>query len=257
MPQEPEAVDLFTDVRQGAVRDVYQLFRVATVATVASFARAASRVIANSVARVMLYNRTVADEPSVPDVPVINISGGGYGMWFDLRKGDPVTLLCCDAPVRPYFETGNPVTPSTQTASQSHEFGCAVAFPGGRIASADDLPEPSPPNAEGECLVGGGDGTAAVIFRQASGAELGTVVVAAAGPVASVLLGGTDATIPVACATQTAANFMAINTTIQGLPVVPGDPGVILALKAAFNAYALALQDIADAKVRVQGPAAP
>jgi hypothetical protein len=95
-----------------------------------------------------------------------------------MREGDPAAIVCADGPVRGYFETGEAVTPGP--GSTGHDYGSAMAIPGGRISATDNPTDP--PNAEGEGLVGAADGSAAVIFRGAglpSPGEQGTVVVAA------------------------------------------------------------------------------
>lgn len=249
-------IDLKRDVVDLAVDLAKMHIRVALAGAVASFERTTSRAWVNLKARFTATNFQPTDEPQAEDLPVIHPAGDGYGFWFDMAEGDPMVVVCCDSAVRGFYESGEAVTPSI---GQSHSYGTAVSIPGGRVSSSQPGLATPPPNNAAEAVVGAGDGSASVIFRRAahplSPAELGTVVVAAAGPAASVLLGSATAAVPVACATQTAANFSAINTTIQGLPVVPGDPGVIAALKTAFLAYNAALQNVADAKARVDGPA--
>ena len=125
--------------------------------------------------------------------------------------------------------------------------------PGGRISATDNPTDP--PNAEGEAVLGAVDGSAAVIFRGAglpSPGEQGTVVVAAAGPSASLLLGSTTAAVPAACAPQVQANLDDLATRIAAWVPVPNDDGA--SLKAVFAAWQLALQDMADAKARLDGP---
>lgn len=246
-------IDLWRDVRQGAVRDIYQLFRVALAGAVSTFARETTRSTLRLMVNVVGYDLKVRAEVDAVDIPIIHPGGGGYTFAFDMRHDDPAVVVCCDGPVRGYYETGGAVTP---TIGQSHDFGCAVAFPGGRI-SATDSPT-SPPNAAGECLLGAKDGSAAVILRGAglsSVTEMGAAVIATAGPVASLLLGGTDANTPVACATQAQANLDLLGTMVAAWAPVPNDGGA--SLKAIFEAWKNALADMADAKVRVQGPAAP
>lgn len=227
-------VDLWRDVRQGAVRDVYQLFRVALAGAVSTFARETTRATLRLMVNVVGYDLKVRSEIDAVDIPVIHPGGGGYTFAFDMRAEDPSVVVCCDGPVRGYYETGGAVTP---TIGQSHDFGCAVAFPGGRI-SATDSPT-APPNGAGECLLGAKDGSAAVILRGAglsSVTELGTAVIATAGPVASLLLGGTTATLGVARLTDEVApdptwtSFaIAVAGYINGL--VPGTVVVPSALK--------------------------
>ena len=247
-------LDLERDIIDGAVRKVYQMFRVGLAVVVESFARGPSRVDATLGARFLATNLTAQDDPPVPDMPIIMPGGGGYGMHFDMAQGDLGVAIACDGPVRGLFETGDVVTPQRAVG---HDYGCAVFIPGGRVSSSIAGQTTDPPNAAGTATIGSNDSSARVEFRRAGGpsvAEQGTVVVRSAGPVASVLLGGDTAVVPVACATQAQANLVALNTMIQALPVVPGDPGVIAALKTGFGTWAAALQDMADAKARVEGP---
>jgi hypothetical protein len=241
--------------QDGAVRRIYQEFRVALVGAVKSFKRGPGRGAFDLMTRFQGMNAKPYDEPPVVDVPVIHPSGDNYGMWFDMTEKDLAVVLCCDGPVRGTFENGTAVTPGA--GAQSHTFGCAVAFPGGRVSSTET--PTAPPNDPGTGLCGGGDKTACVVYRRAGHpllpGELGTVVIHAAGPTASVKAGGDTAAIPVACAPQTDANFDLIGQIFQALPAVPGDPGIIAALKVAFGvAYTAALQATADAKLVVEGP---
>jgi hypothetical protein len=132
-----------------------------------------------------------------------------------------------------------------------------VFFPGGRVSSPTQ-PTP-PPNASGEFLVGAADGSAAVTLRRAGGPtpdELGTVVVAAAGPDASLLLGGPNAADPVACANEVQANLAALNAAIAAIATT-GNPFADLAvnaIKAAVLGWANTLQPMGDLKSRVEGP---
>ena len=165
-------------IRQ-AKRQIYQEFRVAAAGRVSSFLRGAARIVAEMMTRQITTGINPRDEPAVQDVPVIFPGGGGYGFYFDMRQGDPAVLVCADGPVRGFFETGEAVTPGA--GSTGHDYGSAVAIPGGRI-SASDSPT-APPNAEGEAVLGAVDGSAAIILRGAglpSPGEQGTVVVAAA-----------------------------------------------------------------------------
>jgi hypothetical protein len=189
-------VDLWRDVRLGAVRDVYQFFRVALAGAVFSFARETTRATLRLMVNAVGTDLKVRAEPNAVDIPVIMPGGGGYTFAFDMRQDDPAVVVCCDGPVRGYYETGGAVTP---TIGQSHDFGCAVCLPGGRI-SATDTPT-APPNNAGEAVLGAVDGSAALILRGAglpTPTETGTVIIAAAGPTASVLLGGIAATLGVA-----------------------------------------------------------
>lgn len=196
MPEPDVKVDLKDDVIAGAVRTVYQNFRVALPALAQTFARETSRAAVAFGTRWLGLDRKVYEEPPVADLPVLLPRCGGYGFYADMRAGDLGLVVACDGPVRGLYETGEPVTPQFP---QAHDFGCAVVLPGGRVSSTET--PTAPPNDAGTLLIGADDGTAAVVFRGAGlpdPAELGSVVVAAAGPTASVLLGGTAAVLGVA-----------------------------------------------------------
>lgn len=248
--------DLYDDPKRIAEAVVGQV-RVAKPGVVTSADREASRINAALKVRFIATDLSARDEPEVPDVPVIHYAGGGYGAWMDMRPDDPVVVACCDGPVRPFYETGSTVTP---IVGQGHDFGCAVAHPGGRV-SATEQPTP-PPNAAGEFLVGAADGSAAVVYRGAglpSDTEVGTVVVQAAGPSASLLLGSASAAFPPALADFVQANLAALNTAVQAIPPT-GNPitdPLLTAIKGAVLGWSQALQDMADAKVRMDGPATP
>ena len=248
-------IDLERDVQAGAVRKIYQDFRVALVGAVKTFKRSTSRAVLDLMTRFEGTDGKPHDDPPAIDVPVIHQSGDGYGFWHDVTEKDLAVVLCCDGPVRGVFESGTAVTPGA--GSQSHTYGCAVAFSGGRVSNSETPTDP--PNDPGTGLCGGGDKTACVVYRRAGHpllpGELGTVIINAAGPSASIKAGSDAAAIPVACAPQTDANFDLIGQIFQGLPAVPGDPGIIAALKVAFGvAYTAALQPTGDAKLVVEGP---
>jgi hypothetical protein len=243
--------DLYDDPR----RIAEEVVRALRVALVTAIARDPSRITAELMVRFVATDLQAREEPPVQDVPIVHYAGGGYGCWMDMRVDDPAVVLCCDGPVRPFYETGAAVTP---LVGQGHDYGSAVAFPGGRV-SATDQPT-TPPNAAGEFLVGAADGSAAVVCRGAgitSPAEAGTVVVQAAGTSASLLLGSTTASFPPALASLVDANISALNSAIQGIPPT-GNPitqPLLTALQAAVLAWFTALQDTADAKARFDGPA--
>ena len=232
---DPVVVDLPT-LPQIAVDRIYQDFRVALPAEALAYVRDTSRVQAVPQVRFMLFNRKLTIDPTIPGVPVVHYAGGGYGCWFDLADGDPMVTLACDGPVTGYYDTGQPTVPGG--ASGSHTLGSSVAFPGGRISSPTS-PTP-PPNVAGECLVGAADGSASVLLRRAGGptpAELGTVVVAAANPVAGVLLGASDATLGVvrigdgvAPTVDMTAFIVAVAGVINGIAPGTISPAVIASL---------------------------
>lgn len=189
-------VDLYDDVVLLAVKIVRQTFRVALPGIVQNFARDTTRVAVAFGTRFRDMARGVRDEPPIADLPVILPRAGGYGFHVDMTEGDLAVVLACDGPVRGLYETGDAVTPQI---IQGHEYGCGVVLPGGRVSSTE-TPTP-PPNAEGTLLVGADDGSAAVIFRGAGlsdPAELGSMVLATAGPTASLMFGADAATLGVA-----------------------------------------------------------
>lgn len=192
MADDDETVlDLWDDVIEVAVAEVWQRFRVAKPGAVVDVDRLASRITAALRVRFVGTDLAPRDEADVIDAPVIYPGGGGYVMAFDMRATDPVMVVSCDGPVRGFYETGQSVTP---VVGQGHDYGCAVAIPGGRV-SATDQPT-SPPNAAGECLVGAADGSASVVFRGAgltTPAELGTLILQASAPTAAIRAGGDDA----------------------------------------------------------------
>ncbi len=247
-------LDVDRDVIGTAVRRVYVNFRVALPAAAMSFERDTSRVSGEFRVRTVMTTLEAFDEPTAPALPVMLYGGGGYGFHMDLSDGDPMMVLACDGPIAGYYETGDSVTPQT---GQSHDYGCAVAFPGGRISSST---APTPPvNAKGSCVIGALDGSATLTLSRVAGptpAELGTVVVASAGPTASLLLGGPLAADPVACANEVLANMQTLNTAVQGIPPT-GDPitqPLLAAFKVAFAAWFASLQLMGDLKARVEGP---
>lgn len=244
--------DLYDDPRRIA-EEVVGRVRVAKPGTVTSTDREASRVNAALKVRFIATDFSAREEPEAPDVPVIHYAGGGYGAWMDLRAGDPTVVVCCDGPVRGFYETGSTVTP---TLGQGHDFGSAVALPGGRVSATTN--PTAPPNLAGEMLVGAADGSAAVVIRGAglpSPTEAGTVVVQASAPSASVLLGSISAPYPAALATFVRANLADLNARVQAWTPVPNDGGA--SLKTIFAAWVSALLDMADAKVRMDGPVPP
>lgn len=193
---EVVVIDLERDLIDGAVLKVYQRFRVALSAVVATFARGPSRANVDLGARFLATNLTAQDEPPVPDLPVITPRGNGYGLYFDMAPGDLGVAVCCDMAVRGLYEDGEVVTPQRATG---HDYGCAVLFPGGRVSSSETPTDP--PNPAGTLTIGSDDASARATFRRAGGpdpAELGSMTLATAGPSASLLLGGDTATLGVA-----------------------------------------------------------
>ncbi len=192
-------IDLKRDVVDLAVDLAKMHIRVALAGAVASFERTTSRVWVNLKTRFIATNFQPTDEPQAEDLPVIHPAGDGYGFWFNLSETDPVVVLCCDSPVRGFYESGEAVTPSI---GQGHSLGTAVALPGGRVSSSQPGAATPPPNGPAEAVAGGGDLTSAIIFRRAahpaSPTELGTVVVAASAPTAGVRLASDTATRGVA-----------------------------------------------------------
>lgn len=225
-------LDLDRDVAGHAVRQIYQDFRVALTGVVRSFAAPVSRAVVRFVVRFTGTDMKPHDEPDAQDVPVIYPSGGGYGLWFPMEEDDPVVVLAQDGAPFGFYDSGQPA--QTKAGGASHTYGCAVAFPGGRVSNTA-VPT-LPPNDPGTGLTGSVDKTAAVIFRGAgkpTPAELGTVAVVAANPAGGVLLGTDDPllatlgaarlTDPVAASVDGAAllNAMATSLASLGFPVPP------------------------------------
>ena len=248
MPETDVVIDLERDVIGGAVRVIRQTFRVALVGIASGFARDVTRVAVEFGTRWLSMNREARDEPPISDLPVILPRGGGYGLHLDMAEGDFGVVLACDGPVRGLFENGEPVTPQFP---QGHEYGCAVVIPGGRVSSSE-VPT-QPPNTPGTMLIGAEDGSATVTCARAGGpspTELGTVTIAAASEIRA---GSDTSAVPVACAPQVLANLADLNTRIQAWVPVPNDGGA--SLKPIIAAWAAALQDMADAILKVDGPA--
>lgn len=247
-------IDLERDVQDGAIRRIYQEFRVALVGSVQTFKRSTSRAVLELMTRFQGTDGKPHSDPPAVDVPIIHQSGDGYGLWHDVTENDLAVVVCCDGPVRGVFETGSAVTPTT---AASHTYGCAVAFPGGRVSNT--VAPTQPPNDPGTGLSGAGDKTACVVYRRAGHpllpGETGTVVISAAGPTASIKAGSDAAAIPVACAPQVLANLADLNARIQTWVPVLNDGGA--SLKPILAAWVAALQDMADAKLVVEGPLAP
>lgn len=211
-----DELDLERDVVGGAVRRVYQDFRVALTGVVGTFARSTSRAVVRLMVRFTGMDMKPHEEPDVPDAPVIHPSGDGYGFWFDLAPNDPCVVLAQDGPPYGFYETGSAVTTKS---GASHTYGCAVAFPGGRVSNSDSPTDP--PNAAGEAVLGGGDLSAALTFRRAGHpalvGELGTVVISAAGPTASLRLGGDDAVLGVVRVGDPSAASAEMTTVLSAL----------------------------------------
>jgi len=246
-------VDLDVKRLQNAVvRTVYQDIRVALVGAVKSFKRATTRAVFNLMTRSQGMNGKPYDEPPVVDVPVILPSGDGYGMAFDMTEKDLAVVLCCDGPVRGTFENGTAVTPGA--GAQEHSYGCAVAFPGGRVSNTETPTQPANDPGTGLCgdVVGK---SACVIFRRTGHSslpgELGTTIVKGDAPVAGVRLGGDDATLgvgrlgdPVAAATPFSTAFTAIVAAVNVLA-----PGTVT--PPQLEAALAHLGDISGASVQV------
>lgn len=248
-------IDLYKDVVLGAVKIVNQQFRVALPGVVSSFARKTSRAALNLAVRFLGTDRVPREESGVVDCPVITPRGGGYGFHFDLREGDPTVVLCGDSPVRGYYETGDTVTPQFPTG---HQYGTSVCFAGGRVSNSTPGQETDPPNAEGTGLIGAEDGSATITFLGTglpSPQELGTVVIATAGPMASLLLGSSDAADPVACGNEVDFNFNGLIQAITNCVIVPQDGGA--AIKAALIAWGQTVLSVKDQKAMVEGPLVP
>jgi hypothetical protein len=104
-------------------------------------------------------------------------------------------------------------------------------------------------------LLGAEDNSASLTLRRAGGPspdELGSIVATVAGPTASILLGDDTAAEAVAVASVVQANLDALNNAIQGWVPIPNDGGA--SLKPVIQAWADALQSMADLIVMVKGP---
>lgn len=255
MPNDRRIViDLFEDVVMAAVKVVRQTFAVALPGRVRSYARDQGRAAVDFGVRWLALNFTTQEEPPAPDLPHITPRGGGYGVYYDLDEGDMALVVACDRPVAGFYNTGSTVTPST---TNGHDYGCAVVLGGGRVS--DSVVPTPPPNDAGTLLVGADDGSACVVFKAAgkpNPTEQGTVVIQAAThapPAPSLFLGSASASVPPACEPQVQANLASLNTRIQAWLPVPNDGGA--SLKPIIAAWFAALQDMADAKARLDGPA--
>jgi hypothetical protein len=232
-------------IRQ-AKRQLLQELRVASAARVDTFKRSVGRIVANLMTRLVTTGLQPSDEQAVQQVPVLFPGGGGYTFAFDMRQGDPALLVCADGPVHGFWENGEAVTPTTDAG---HNYGCAMAIPGGRI-SAEATPT-DPPNAEGEGFIGAVDGSACVIFRGAglsSESELGTVVVAAAD---KLLLGADTATAgvvrlgdAVAPTADMAAFMAAVGAAINVLAPGTVAPPILAAIALQIGTSSEASTDV-------------
>jgi hypothetical protein len=248
-------IDLYRDVIMGAVKIVKQTFRVSLPGKTREFNRETSRVGVDLVTRLLGTDRIPREEPPVQDLPVIHPQGGGYGFFFDLLQNDPTVVLCLDGPARSFYESGEITTPQIPNG---HQYGTAVAFPGGRISSSSPGEATNPPNSAGEGTIGAKDHSSTIIFKGAglpTPAELGSMVLETAKPTTSLLLGSTQSADPVACANEVLANLQALNTAVQAwVPLAPPAIDNGATLKAVFSAWFAALQPMADLKAMVDGP---
>ena len=248
-------VDLYKDVILGAVKIVRQTFRVGLAGRVRDFSRENSRLVVDLATRMLGTDRIPRDEPAPQDLPMILPRGGGYGLHFDPRPGDPSVVLCLDGPVRSFYETGEITTPQIPNG---HQYGTAVCFPGGRVSSSVPGQATPPPNEAGTATIGAEDGSATITFKGAglpNPGELGSVVISAQGPTSCLLLGSEGAADPVACANEVLANLQALNSAIQAIPPTGGPwDAVLTAIKGAVAGWNAALQPMGDLKARVEGP---
>jgi len=233
-----------------ARRMIYQDFRVALPACALNFDRDTARVTGSPRLQFQFTDRKLRVDPDIPGAPVIGYAGGGYCIAHDLRDGDPLVMLSCDGAPHGFYDTGNAAPPQ---GGLSHSLASMVAFPGGRVS--DPNAPTAPANVAGECLVGAVDGSAAMRLRGAglpAPDELGSMVLAVAGPEASLLAGGPDAADPVACANEVLANLQDLAVRIAAWVPVPNDGGA--SLKPIFVAWLAGLQPMGDLKMRVEGP---
>jgi hypothetical protein len=243
-------IDLEKDLIGGAVAEVRRTFRVGQPARVKSPYRDLSRADVTFPIRWLATNRESFADPPAPALPVMLPRGGGYCIQFDLAEDDLGIAIACDGPVAGLYETGDEVTPQFP---QGHDYGCAVFYPCGRVSSSET--PTTPPNPAGTMLLGAEDNSASITLRRTGGPspdELGSIVATVAGPTASILLGGDMASEAVAVASVVQANLDALNSAIQSWVPVPNDGGA--SLKPVIQAWASALQSMADLIVMVKGP---
>lgn len=151
------------DVRRifrGVVRKALRLCHVMLPARVEEYDRLTRRASVQPQIRERFPDGQARDRALIASRPVVLPRGGGFGIWFDLEKGDPCITLVADETTAGYFETGEMTTP---VFGQLHGHSDAVVLPGGA-----PNPEQSPVNGEGQSVVGYGDLTAAVIFSKAT-----------------------------------------------------------------------------------------
>jgi len=181
--------DLGSDILEPALARLSSEIRVATIGRVATYARDTGRAV---VSRLIRYVNSAGQEKQWPDaqgVVVVQPRGDGYGLAFDIATQDPGVMLASDGGWGQSWEAGQPSRPKTR---DSHTYGSAALFPGGRLATQ------APANPIGAMRCGAEDGSACVDLRRTRGPLLGSVVVSAAGPAASVKLGSDAAATPVA-----------------------------------------------------------
>lgn len=234
------------DVRRilrGVARRALRLCHVMFPARVVDYDRDLRRVSVQPQVRERFADGQSQDRPVVASRPVVLPRGGGFGIWFDLRKNDPCVTLVADETTAGYFETGQPVAPAF---GQRHQPSDAVIFPGG----VPD-PEQKPVNAEGEMVAGMEDLTANIIFRQATIDAPGQAGTAEIRVSVRLDLGGA-AGLPVARSTDKVApdgNFKFIMGKIVTAvnTVVPGSitPEQVVLFEQAMGA----IVDRPDAKV--------
>src|SRR5690554_5005859 len=97
-PDDVPIIDLERDLIDGAVRKVYQTFRVAAGVLVSAFSRGPSRADVTMGTRFLATNLTAQEDPPAPDLPVITPRGNGYGLYFDMAPGDIGVAVSCDGP---------------------------------------------------------------------------------------------------------------------------------------------------------------
>lgn len=88
---------------------------------------------------ITLEDGTEASEsrPVVPNVPVVQMFGGGYGVQLPITKGDTVLLVFADASLDIWKARGGEVDP---IATHAHHVADAIAIPG---LHAQDAKRPS------------------------------------------------------------------------------------------------------------------
>jgi hypothetical protein len=213
--------DLLDPWRQRIFNDI----KVATVGRVTTFMRTGARAAVAVLSNYITSDGQERTPPPCPGAVVVQPRGDGYGVAFDVVAGDLGVLVAADMAWQQQWKAGTSAPPDN---GLRHTYGGAALLPGGRKENE------APPNAVGSMRIGAEDGSACVDLTRTRGLP-GSVVVSAAGPVASVKLGSAAAVLALAYNAEAQAAFAAglnaLNAAVQANPLV--DP-ITVAQKAAF-----------------------